>query len=776
MATIGARVLRLEDRSLLTGQGRFVDDIPLPGVLHVAFARSREAHALIRKVDKAAACAIPGVRAVLTLADLDPVLVKRRLPRTSAKPGSVPDTPFILAGEEVAFVGEAVALVVADSRYLAEDGAALVDIDSEPLPIVADCRDAAESTAPPVRREAASNVMNRYALGYGDIDAAFRGARVFAETLYQHRGLGHPLEGRGLLVEVSAGGDRFTIHASTQMPHELFHMLAELMDLDENALRVAQSDLGGGFGPKYAVYPEEVAVVAAAKLLGCSLKWVEDRREHFASAVQERDQYWSLEIAVDEAGRIRGLRGRLLHDLGAYALKDANLPYNSATSVTGPYLVPAYAIEVTIVHTNKVPTSSVRGAGHPQPAFAMERLMDRVARELALDRAEVRRRNLIPPEKMPYEKPLKARSGASIVYDSGDYPACQREILAAAGWEGFPQRQAEARAMGRFLGIGLANAVKGTGRGPFESGVVRIASPGRISVFTGAAAMGQGLKTALAQICADCLGVSADRIAVIAGDTAGTPLGLGGFASRQLVTAGSSVLLAARAVADKAKRLASHMLEAAEEDLELVDGAVRVVGAPQLSVSLGALARVLRGAPGYGFPAGIEPGLDASVHWRTEALAYANASHVAEVEVDVETGGVRLLRYLAIQDSGRLINPMIVDGQVRGGIAHGIGNALFEWMGYDAQAQPVTTSFADYLIPTATELPRFETFYKESPSPINPLGAKGVGEVGTIPAAAAVISAVEDALSPFGVTIARTPISPPQLLALINERRDRGSF
>jgi carbon-monoxide dehydrogenase large subunit len=422
---------------------------------------------------------------------------------------------------------------------------------------------------------------------------------------------------------------------------------------------------------------------------------------------------------------------------------------------------------VVVAATNKTPVSSVRGAGYPQAAFAMERLMDRLARELRLDRAQVRARNLIPAEKMPYTKPLKARSGAGVWYDSGDYPAAQAAVLRAAGWEDFSQRQAAARQSRRYIGIGLAHGIKGTGRGPFESGVVRVSNTGRVSVFTGAAAIGQGLRTALAQICAGELGLRAQDVTVVPGDTSFVSLGLGAFASRQTVTAGSSVLLAARAVADKAKKLASHVLEAAEHDLEIADGEVRVVGAPQLSIKLGELARILKGAPGYGFPADIEPGLDASVNWRTDALAYANACHVAEVEVDPDTGGIKLLKYVALQDSGTLINPLLVDGQVRGGVAHGIGNAVLEWMGYDETGQPLTTSFADYLLPSATEVPAIATLYKETPSPLNPLGAKGAGEVSTIPAAAAVISAIEDALQPFGVRIAQTPVTPQKLVELI---------
>src|SRR5262249_18097022 len=455
---------------------------------------------------------------------------------------------------------------------------------------------------------------------------------------------------------------------------------------------------------KLCVYSEDVAVVAAAKLLGHSVRWTEDRREYFTNAVHERDQYWQLEIAVDADAKVLGVRGKLLHDTGAYTLQDPNIPYNSTSTMSGPYIVPGLSIEVTIAMSNKTPVSSVRGAGYPQAAFAMERLIDLVARELKLDRAEVRRRNLIPAAKMPYQKPLKTRAGMTIQYDSGDYPACQAEALKAAGWDSFRQRQAEARAKGRHLGIGLAHGVKGSGRGPFESGLGRASRTGRTATFPGAWAMGKGLATAMAQIAASELGVAIDKIKVVAGDTAGVSLGLGGFASRQTVTAGSSIKLAAKAVAEKAKKVAAHMLEAGEHDLELADGVVRVVGAPQLNVTLSEIARILQGAPGYGFPPDVTPGLEANENFRTDALCYANGCHVAEVEVDAETGEVKILRYVALQDSGTLINPMMVEGQIHGGVAHGIGNALYEWMGYDEAGQPVTTTFADYLLPTSTEV------------------------------------------------------------------------
>ncbi len=430
-ASIGQPVPRLEDQALLTGNGRYVDDIASPGALHAAFVRSPHAHALIQRIDAAAARKIPGVHAVFTIDDLAPALTRRRMSKVSNSGSKLDQSwPFVLADGEVSYVGEPVAIVVADSRYIAEDAAAAVVVDYDVLPAAADCRTAALTGAVPVRRELAANQIMSYRVNYGEVDAAFaKAAHVFRDELWIHRGGSHSIEGRGILAEYS---DRaIEVWASTQKAHDMFHTLADLLDLNENRLRVATPDVGGGFGPKLCTYPEDVSVVAAAKLLRRSVKWIEDRREHFTNAVHERDQYWTMEIAVDAEARVLGVRGRILHDVGAYAMQDVNLPYNSATSVSGTYMVPALQMDVIVTHTNKTPVSSVRGAGYPQAAFAIERMFDRVARELKLDRAEVRRRNLIPTEKMPYKKPLKARSGEQIQYDSGDYPGCQAEVLQA---------------------------------------------------------------------------------------------------------------------------------------------------------------------------------------------------------------------------------------------------------------------------------------------------------------------------------------------------------
>jgi carbon-monoxide dehydrogenase large subunit len=771
--SIGRPVKRLEDGPLLTGSGRFADDLNFAGMLEAAFVRSPHAHALIRGIDVAAARAVPGVDAVFTLDDLMPLLTAARLPlqfRTAQLPPDI--TPLVLARDEVAFVGEAVAIVIASSRYVAEDAAAQVAVDYEPLPAVSDCRLALQPGAPLAHRGRKSNLLIEFNQAYGDVDAAFARAPHHVHVqLKQHRGGAHSMEGRGAVAVYDANEDRLTLWSSTQLAHEVRAFLMTLLRLDENQVRVVAPDVGGGFGAKFVLYPEEVAVAAASLKLRRPVKWIEDRREHFLAAVQERDQYWNLEVAFDDDGKLLGVRGELTHDQGAYTPQGINLPFNASTALPGPYILPAYDLRVRVAETNKVATMPVRGAGYPEGAFAMERLLDGIAGELGLDRAEVRRRNLVPADKLPYETPLKSRSGSAIAFDSGDFPRCLQMALDAIDYAGFAARQRSARAQGRHLGIGIGIGMKGTGRGPFESGIVRIGRSGRISVYTGAMPMGQGIKTALAQICAEQLGVAADVVTVIAGDTAVIPYGQGGFASRQTITAGSAVHLAAVAVRDKALKVAAFLLEAGPEDLELRDGRVEVVGAPGSGLTLREIAEAVAGVPGYSMPGKFEPGLESFQNFLPDALTYGMGCHAVEADVDIETGGVRILRYVVVNDSGRIINPMIVEGQLVGGAAHGIGNSLYEWMGYDDQAQPLTTTFADYLLATATEIPKIETHFLECPSPLNPLGVKGVGESGCVPAAGAIISAIEHALSPFGVRIGEYPVRPQQLFAQIAAAR-----
>jgi carbon-monoxide dehydrogenase large subunit len=766
-------VTRLEDPDLLRGEGRFVDDIRLPGMLEAAFVRSPHAHALIRNLDRSAALAAPCVRAVLTIDDLRPHLAAERLVVGLPSPAyrQMRDRP-VLAGPEVVHVGEAIAIVVADSRARAEDAAALVAIDYETLPAVADCRAALAPGAPRVHRDAPHNLLAEFAMEFGDVERAFAQApHRFAEAIWQHRGGGHSIEARGAVAFDDPLDQRLTLWSSTQTPHAAQRLLCDLLGRPETGVRVVTPDVGGGFGPKLVFYPEDVATALAAILLRRPVKWIEDRREHFVATTQERDQYWEVEIACDGAGRVLGVRGSLLHDHGAYTARGVNLPYESAQTVTLPYDVPAYRLDVTLALTNLVPVSPVRGAGQPQGVFVMERLLDRIARELGIDRAEVRRRNLIGPARMPCARPLKARGGLAVVLDSGDYPACQEMALEAAGWADFPARQMAARAAGRCLGIGVANFVKGTGRGPFESVRVRIGPSGQPHVASGAAAMGQGTRTMLAGIVAAALGCAPEDVAVTTGDTGALALGIGGFNSRQAVLAGSSAHRAALAVRDKALAVGAHLLEAAVEDLELAGGAVRVRGAPQLRVALAEIARALGGSPGFALPGGMAPGLESSEHVVIDAMTYANGTAVAEVEVDLETGHVSILRLVLAHDCGRILNPMIVDGQIAGGAAHGVGNALLEWMGFDADAQPVTTNFGEYLLPGALDVPLVEILHQVSPSPLNPLGVKGVGECGVLPTPAAIVSAIEDALSPFGIHIAQAPVRPHEIVALVNRSR-----
>ena len=772
-SVFGQPVTRREDGDLLRGKGRFVDDISLPGMLEAAFVRSPFAHATIRGIDKTAALALPGVHAVYTLQDFMPHLVTERLvvglPSKSYKQDR--NRP-VLANDETVHVGEAVAIGVADNRYIAEDAAALVEVDYEALPAASDCREALAAEAPLVHRNAPHNLLAEFAMAYGDVDAAFANApHVFRESLFQHRGGSHSIECRGAVAAHDAVEDRLTLWSSTQMPHAAQRLLCDLLGRDENRVRVVAPDLGGGFGPKLIFYPEDAAVALAALLLARPVKWIEDRREHFVATTQERDQYWEVEIAVDGDARILGIRGDLIHDHGAYTARGVNLPHNSAETVPLQYEVPNYRMNIRVALTNKVPVTPVRGAGHPQGTFVMERLLDRVARELKLDRAEVRRRNLIPAASMPYTTKLKARGGLPVVLDSGDYPACQDDALTRAGWHDFAARQQAARAAGRYLGIGLANYCKGTGRGPFESATVRVAPSGKVHVYSGAVAMGQGTRTMLAQVVAEQFGGALDNVTVTLGDSAAIAMGIGGSNSRQSVLAGSSAHLAAITVRKKVLKIAAHLLEAPEAELEFVGDSVRVRNSADRFVTLGEIARSVAGTAGYSLPPDVTPGLEASEHLVIDDMAHANGTVVAEVEVDIETGAVKILKFTGVHDCGRIINPLLVEGQILGGTAHGLGNALFEWMGYDENAQPVTTNYGEYLLMTATEMPHIDNFYRETPSPLNPLGVKGVGECGVVPVTAAIASAIEDALSPFGVIIAHAPIFPARLAAMIAQAR-----
>ncbi len=767
---MGQSFLRLEDEALLTGQAQFLDDVPMDGVLHACFVRSPHAHARIRSIDLSAARALPGVQGVFAAQDLLGELTHWRMPLGFAFAVLPENTvPFVLARDEVAFVGEAIAVVVAQSRHLAEDAAALVTIDFEVLPGISDVRRALEADAPLVRTELESNVLQHYTLAYGEVDAAFEGADIIIEESFSaHRGCAHPIEGRGVLARLDAAGNEMTVWSSTQMAHELHYTLALMLGHREDQLRVITPDVGGGFGAKFMIYPEEIVIPAVARLLRRPVKWVEDRRENFLTSIQERDQFWTMSLAADKDGHIRGLRGHFIHDHGAYTPQGTNVPYNAASSMTGPYKVPAFSLTADVVYTNKVPVATVRGAGYPQAAFVMDRLMDRLAQQTGMDSIRCRELNLIPASKIPYTKPLKSRAGVPLVIDSGDFPRMQAMAEDAMDRDGFEQRRQDSLAQGRYRGQSLANAVKPTGRGPYESATVKIFPSGRIAVFTGALAMGQGIKTSLAQLCAAYFGVDPGGVDVHAGDTRHIGFGMGGFASRQSLMAGTAVEQASTQLRQKVLQTAATVLKVPESTLDIAFGIVSSSASPE-TVSLARLAMLLKGVPGYSLPIKTDPGLECTAHFHCDEQAYAGSTHACEVEVDATTGAIEIKRYLAVQDCGNLINPMIVEGQVVGGVVHGLGNALFEHMAYDAEGQPLSTTCAEYLLPTAPEVPDIDVLFCPSPTRLNPLGVKGVGECSTIAVAAAVISAVEHALAPLNVRINEFPLSPMRLLELIDQ-------
>lgn len=609
---IGARILRTEDAQLLAGHGEFADDIRLPAMLHAAFLRSPFAHARVNAIDPRPALAIPGVRTVLTASELNPALRSTRLPMLVPNPFCETSlTPFALARDEVCYTGEAVALVVADSRYAAEDALAAVAVEFENLPAVCDCRAAIAPEAPAAHLGTSHNRATQFTTAYGDADSAFSAAaHIFREELWQHRGGAHPLECRGAVACWSERDASLTLWSSTQTPHLEKRVLAELLELSPSRVRVIAPDVGGGFGPKAIFYGEDAVVAAAARLLNRPVKWIEDRREHFLATTQERDQYWSVEIALDRDARILGVRGSTVHDTGAWLPWGVVMPYIAATTMPGPYRVPAYDLTVTAAYTNKVPTTPVRGAGRPQAVFAMERLLDRAASELRMDRAEIRRRNLIQPQQMPYTVGLTFRDGKPVVYDSGDYPACLERVLDLAGYRDFRKTQRDAREQNRHIGLGIGCYVEGTGLGPFEGVTIRILDDGAIAVASGAAPQGQGHRTMLQQIVATRFGVAVEAISVTLGDTDAIAMGVGTFASRITANAAPAAAIAAETVRGKAIALAARVLSVEAADLVCEDGRISAVTGNRPSVSLGELARISQGYPGFSLAPGESPGLE----------------------------------------------------------------------------------------------------------------------------------------------------------------------
>ena len=769
-ALFGVRVKRREDLPLLTGQGSYTDDLKRPGMLHAAVLRSPHAHAKIRSIAVSAARALAGVAAVFTHADLG--AAGKEIPLLQPNPLLVARTQLLLAHDEVRYVGEPVAFVVGDDRYVTEDALELIEVAYEPLAVAADAEGALEDGAPLVYPEIANNLASRFTLGFGDVTEVFgRADLVLRQRFKTHRGAGQAMECRVVLAEYDRRANRITMWSATQAPHLIGRLASQMLGMEEWQLRViAPHDVGGGFGPKAIFYPEEGLVPFAARALGRPVKWTEDRHEHFLSTNQERDQYHDAEMALTREGKVLGFRDTVVFDTGAYVPWGIVEPWITATTIPGPYKLSAFQVDMQVVYTHKVPVTPVRGAGRPQAVFVMERMMDLAARELQLDPAEIRQRNFIQPEEMPYPMGLVYRDGAQVTYDSGDYPACLRKAQDLIGYDQFRREQSRARFEGRYIGVGIGAYVEGTGLGPYEGAIVQIESSGKVLVTTGATPQGQGHVTTMAQIAAHELGIDVDDVTVITGDTGAIPFGIGTFASRIAVNAGNSIALAAREVREKALTIAANLLEANKDDLELAQGSVFVRGAPARSISLGALALTAAGArPGYTLPPGVQPGLQATHYFSPSQAAYASGTHVITVEVDVRTGDVKILDYAVAHDCGRMINPMIVEGQVQGGVAHGIGNSFYEELIYDNNGQLLTASFMDYLLPTAKEVPTAKIAHMEVVCPLNPLGVKGVGEGGTIPSAAAFAGAVEDALAPFNVTVKEVPLSPEKVRKLLRE-------
>ncbi|HSK23620.1 MAG TPA: aerobic carbon-monoxide dehydrogenase large subunit [Egicoccus sp.] len=776
----GVAVARVEDPRLLRGEGRYLDDLG-HDALAVAILRSPHAHARILDIDVTDALDVDGLVAIYTYEDLPPRL-QQPLPLLIPHPAlTAPVTQKVLADGEVNHVGEAIAMIVATDRYVAEDVLDRIRVDFEILPAVVDL-EAAVAGGADVHEQVPGNVAAELVQTIGDAGAAIAAApHRLKLRLDIERSASTPLEGRGVHARWDPDDRRLRVHTSTQAPTSVRAAIATFLELDFAQVDVVVPDVGGGFGVKIMhPWPEEILVPWAARLLGREVKFTEDRHEHFVSANHERGQVQWVEVGFDDDGRILGLDVTFLHDHGAYIPYGLIVPIITSTQLLGPYKIEHYRVEFRSVYSNKTPVTPYRGAGRPQGCFLMERTVDAIATELDLDRTLVRERNFIQPAEMPYAFGLMFQDGRDYTYDSGDFPASLAKLKDLVDWDGFPARKAAAAAEGRQLGIGLACYVEGTGVGPYEGGHVLVEPNGTVQVATGLSTQGQGHQTAFAQIVADELGVPFEQVKVVTGDTRRFPYAVGTFASRAAVMSGNAVHLAAKKVREKALQLASDALEVDVEDLELVDGRVQVTGSPDTSLPLSMLATLsnplryafdehAKAATQFAGPndpdkppvaEGQTPGLEGTDYYSPVRSTFANGMHAVEVEVDPATSDIKVLRYAVVHDCGNLINPTIVRGQVLGGVAQGVGGALYEKMAYDEHGQLLNASFMDFLMPYATEIPPVEIDHLETPSPLNPLGIKGAGEAGVIPGSAAIAAAIEDAT---GVAVRAMPISPSQL-------------
>lgn len=775
----GRPIKRNEDARLLTGQALFTDDVHFPDMLHAAFLRSDYAHARLLNVETSAAAAMPGVVAVYTAEDLGdywqpgPLLV----PPPPVE-GLVfnPRTQVPLAKGKVRHVGEPIALVIAESRYLAEDAVERIAVEYDPLPAIVALEDALAAGAALIHEDLSENLNAHLVQRKGRYeDAAAAAHRVIRRRFLYDRGTAAAMENRGVVASWDAKAEQMTIYDTTQAPVFIRNGLAAMLGLSEKQVRVVAPFIGGGFGPKIMMfYPDEVLLPWVSKRLGRPVKWIEDRQENFFSTTQERGQIHESEIAVDAEGRVLGVKDVFLHDAGAYAPYGLTVPLNSQCTLLGQYDVPNYYSEFKSVFTNKPIVTPYRGAGRQHGVFVMERLLDAAAQELGIDRAEIRRRNLIPPEKFPYNNEIIYQDFAPLVYDSGNYEPALDKALALINYDRFLiEEQPKARAEGRLLGLGLVTYVEGTGIGPYEGARITIETSGRVSVATGVGTQGQGHFTSFAQIVAEQLQVPVENVRLSTGDTADFYWGAGTFASRGAVVAGNAIHAAAVAVRRKVLRMASAELDdVPESDLELVDGTVRIKGVPESALKLGDLAARANPMRGAVKP-GAEPGLEATDYFGPERGVTASGVHAMILEIDPETFALEIHKYVVVHDCGRVINPMILDGQIQGGVAQGIGNAFFEQLVWDENGQLLNASLMDYLLPTSDTVPRIISDHVETPSPLNPLGVKGAGEAGAIPVGPLYAQAIQDALNIPGLEINEIPLSPNRLFHIVQEARTR---
>jgi carbon-monoxide dehydrogenase large subunit len=753
-------VKRREDPRLIRGIARYVDDIRLPGMSHAAIVRSPHGHAKIQSIQTGPALGLPGVVAVLTGTDLREAI--GLLPVDSQNPTLRVPGHHVLAIDKVFFAGEGVAVVVAEDRTAAEDALGLVEVSYEPLPVVSDPEVALTKASPVVHPEWPDNVAFRSHVGRGELSKAFERADRIVKQRFVHQRLAPvALETRAVLACFLSEEKLLTVWSSTQIPHLLKNHLARMLRLPEEQVRVIAPEVGGGFGSKLNIYAEEALVAYLAMRLGRPVKWIEDRRENMHSTIHGRGQVGEIEAAVKKDGRILGLRSKVVADVGAYhQLYTPGIPRFTGLMLSGCYKIPAIGIDVTGVFTNKMSTDAYRGAGRPEATYVIERMVDRIARELGMDPVEVRQKNFPKPT----EFPLGTATG--LTYDSGNYQGALDKALRHADYPKLRREQKRLRKMGRYLGIGLSTYVEICAMGPGspEYASVSVEPTGKITVLTGASPHGQGQETSFAQIVGDELGVDLDDIAVHHGDTAVVPNGVGTFGSRATAVGGVAVLQAAEKVKEKAREIAGHLFEADPDDVVFADGKFSVKGVPKKSLTLRQLAADAHQTTKLSKK--LASGLSASAEFEPANFTFPFGTHICVVEVDPQSGAVKIKKYIAVDDCGKVINPLLVDGQIHGGIAQGLGQALYEELIYEEDGRLATGSLMNYALPRAGNLPRFDLARTETPTPVNPLGAKGIGEAGTIGSTPAIVNAVVDALSPFGVTHIDMPLKPEKIWRL----------